>query len=426
MKRILTLFILPLIPVFMGSSAQTQTCSDGRYVDSLFDVSVTQDVVYGENINVSGDTTTLKMDVYEPANDQMQERPLVFFTHGGSFISGDKGEDCVVRVCKDLAEMGYVAVSINYRIGMEDFPFPGPDSVDATESVWRATHDARAAVRFFRKDAAENGNTYGIDPNQIFFGGLSAGAITTLHLGYLDRMSEVLVTGLDTSKPGLGGGVAGNSGNPGYSWNVTALFSVSGAIGDSAWMEPGDIPLVSFHGDNDGTVPYGSDTIDIQGNPLLQVDGSASIKKRADHIGVPDCFTPYPGEGHTPECNKEAYYDSTLTITKHFLLRFVCNEDAVCSMKSPVGIQERKLSKGLVEVRPNPAGSELRFSFPEKWANSGVDLTLYDLTGREVREKTIRSAAGNGRLQRKGLEAGVYLLSLQSAEGTVTRRVVFE
>ena len=45
--------------------------------------------------------------------------------------------------------MGYVTASIEYRLGM--FPI---DSVNAIKAVLRATQDMKAAVRWFRQDAA--------------------------------------------------------------------------------------------------------------------------------------------------------------------------------------------------------------------------------------------------------------------------------
>ena len=97
----------------------------------------------------------------------MTERPLIIWAHGGSFVAGSKTGTDVVPLAEDFAKMGYVTASISYRLGMENTPLPGPDSVDATETVIRAVHDGRAAVRFFRKDYVENGNTY---KAQMFWG----------------------------------------------------------------------------------------------------------------------------------------------------------------------------------------------------------------------------------------------------------------
>ena len=61
------------------------------------------------------------------------------------------------------------------------------DSIDGTETVVRAVHDYRAAIRYFKKDFSENGNIYGIDTSLIFAGGVSAGAITAVHVAYMDN-----------------------------------------------------------------------------------------------------------------------------------------------------------------------------------------------------------------------------------------------
>ena len=49
-------------------------------------------------------------------------------------------------------------------------------------SVWRGYHDGKAAMRYFRKTAAEDGNPWGIDPDRIYFAGVSAGGFIGLHL----------------------------------------------------------------------------------------------------------------------------------------------------------------------------------------------------------------------------------------------------
>ena len=132
-------------------------CSGDRYNLEVFtSYNLTSDILYGQNINRLGNIEDLYLDIYEPTGDTATIRPLIILVHGGSFISGDK-TGCIADLCKELTKYGYVTASINYRIGMDGFPVPGPDSIGATEAVLRATHDARAAVRFFRKDFIENG-----------------------------------------------------------------------------------------------------------------------------------------------------------------------------------------------------------------------------------------------------------------------------
>ena len=66
--------------------------------------------------------------------------------------------------------MGYVAASISYRLGIDNV-FDLETSLQ--ESVLRGVHDAKAAVRYFRRTHAEDGNPWGIDPARIVLGGSS-------------------------------------------------------------------------------------------------------------------------------------------------------------------------------------------------------------------------------------------------------------
>ncbi|HIA37855.1 MAG TPA: PKD domain-containing protein [Flavobacteriales bacterium] len=314
-------------------SAIAQDCSTGRYLDPVFTgFDKTADIQYGQNTSLTGSNENLFLDVFEPQGDTMPERPLIIWAHGGSFIGGSRTGTDVVPLAEDFAKMGYVTASMSYRLGMNGIPFPGPDSIDATETVIRAVHDARAAVRFFKKDYTENGNTYGIDTNNIFFGGVSAGGVMAVHLAYLDKESEMPTNYIDTSQAGLGGGIEGNSGNPGYRGNVKAIINSAGALRDTAWMEAGNTPVISFHGDADGTVPYGTDIIYMVGIfPIMMIDGSSSVHERAENLGMNHCFEPWPGQDHVPHVGSAAYYDTLVTMSKNFLYQFVCGGSSICS-----------------------------------------------------------------------------------------------
>jgi para-nitrobenzyl esterase len=140
---LIALFILPL----KNSFAQ---CTGGRYTTPVFSAyDSTMNIQYGANIKVNSQNQNLMLDVYEPSGDTETTRPLILIAHGGSFIGGTKTGTDVVTLCRDFAKMGYVVASVEYRLGIANFPFPGPDSTDASEAVMRATQDARAAVRFF-------------------------------------------------------------------------------------------------------------------------------------------------------------------------------------------------------------------------------------------------------------------------------------
>ena len=166
----------------------------------------------------------------------------------------------VVPLCEDFARMGYAVASISYRLGIANLLDLENELIRA---VWRGVHDGRAAVRYFRKSVEEDGNPWGIDPDRIYMGGVSAGGFLAVHHAYVDDEAEIPAI-IDQSQPGMGGGLEGESGNPGYSSQVAGIFNVSGALKD-AELDPARRcePLVSVHGTADGTVPYGTGSVSL-------------------------------------------------------------------------------------------------------------------------------------------------------------------
>src|ERR1041385_4455225 len=234
-KIYFSLFIL----AFTISEFVSAQCGGLRYRDFMFQDSSVTNIVYGSNVSFNNTATTLKMDVWMGKGDTARHRPLIIIMHGGNFLGGSKVGSDVLPFAQDLAKMGYVVASIDYRVGMTNFPFPGPDSVDAAGSVMRAVHDGKAAIRFFKKDVITNGNLYGIDTSNIYFMGVSAGAITALHMAYMDNMSEFPIYADTTNHYGLHGGLEGLSGNPGYSSSFRGVIDICGAIGASFWIAAG-------------------------------------------------------------------------------------------------------------------------------------------------------------------------------------------
>jgi len=432
MKKIYSLAVS--FALFTATALQTQAqCSGSRYHDFIFPTvpTPTSNVTYGSNLKSNGTSQTLLMDIYQPVGDAATNRALVIIVHGGSFIGGSKTGTDVVPFCKDLARMGYVTASIEYRVGMTNFPFPGPDSMDAGPAVVRGVHDARAAVRFFRKNVATGGNTYGIDPNQIYMLGVSAGGFIALQTAYMDDINE-LPSYIDTvGQPGIHGGIEGLSGNPGYSSDVNAVVNICGAVGDTAWMHAGDEPVMNFHGTNDNTVPYGSAMITLSGIwPIMQVDGSFSIDARADEVGIVNCFEIYEGKGHTPHVGTSptalAYYDTTLTITRNFLEHFTCGVPLNCSYTTPpaVGIDEFTIHPDDIDIYPNPTNSNFTLDLAV-FSNTTVSIELFDVLGKKVNHYS-GIKASKYLVERGGLTAGVYFVKITGNGQSVTKKIIFE
>jgi acetyl esterase/lipase len=195
-----------------------------RYRDPIFNgVTVTSNVTYGSAVNLSNQTVTLQLDMYQPTGDTVSQRPAIVWVHGGSFTSGDKTSPELVDEANTFAHEGYVNVSINYRL---ESPGCSGTLSNCLPAIQEAAADAQTAVRFLRTNAA----TYRIDPDRIAIGGSSAGAITALNVGY------------------------SSSEDP--SARVRAAMSISGAQLVVGTISPGDAPAIEFHCTTDPLVPY--------------------------------------------------------------------------------------------------------------------------------------------------------------------------
>lgn len=408
--------------LFTGIAASAQ-CNGTRYRDITFaQDSATTNIVYGSNQSITNSTITLKLDVHMPKGDTASSRPLIILAHGGNFLGGSKSGGDVVQLCNDLSRMGYVVASIDYRVGMTNFPFPGPDSTDATEAVMRAVHDARAAVRFFRKDYAL-GNTYRIDTSNIYFAGVSAGGFMALHVAYLDEANEFPAWADTTNQYGLHGGIEGNSGNAGYPSNVRGVINICGALGDTAWIDPGEEPACLLHGNADGTVPYGSAIIVLLGSyPLLQVDGSFSVAAKLDELGIENCFETYEGQDHVPHVGSAQYYDTTLNVMRNFLVHYVCGDPLNCGYNNPIGIRENSTLPSLISVYPNPANADVRIDL-SRLATVPVSVQLIDYTGRVAKEIAL-SGNATAIVNTAELSSGLYMIRVSGEEYQYTTPLV--
>ena len=261
-----------------------------RYNEAVFsDVTRTNDIPYGTNMTQGGATKNLLLDLYEPEGDSVDSRPLVVLIHGGGFTGGDK-ED-FEELAEFLAQSGFVVASIAYRL----------IDIDRTDEALRrgvidAVADAKAAVRFLRVSVS-NGNPFKIDDSQIFLGGYSAGAVTGLHYGYLDKESEVETIGGQALVDYVNarGGLEGNSGNNGVSSDITGVINIAGGLLQASFLEANDPILFSAHGTDDQVVLYLSGTADGSG---VSLDGSGVIHPVANAVGITNTLKAIEGGGH--------------------------------------------------------------------------------------------------------------------------------
>tara|TARA_Y100001970_G_scaffold289271_1_gene419102 strand:- start:602 stop:1732 length:1131 start_codon:yes stop_codon:yes gene_type:complete len=295
-------------------------CVDGRYLDSLFDVDIDYNVQYGQNVNESilGSQITedLYMDIYSPIGDDFDNRPLVFFMFGGSFVSGSKSSSDIVALCTNYASMGYVAVAIDYRLS-QNLLFFNPTEENGYKAVMKAIHDVKAAIRYFKMND-ELYNDYGIDVDRVYVGGYSAGAVAAINAAYLNEYEEIPSFLLD-DYDGIGG-LEGLSGNSGYDSSFHGIINLSGAVGDADWIIEGDVPIVSMHGDQDDVVPYSNDLVTLFGLNV-EVDGSYIIHQTMLELGNYSELHTYENQGHSPYTDME--FESEFS--SEFLYDIVCS-----------------------------------------------------------------------------------------------------
>ena len=204
-----------------------------RYRDPVFSaVTTTNDVTYSSATGIDGNPETLKLDLYQPTGDTITKRPAIVWVHGGGFTMGDKSSGAGKATF--FARLGYVAVSINYRLLSPDGCGGNPNPTPLCQhAALEAQHDTQAAVRWLRANAA----TYKIDTSRIAMAGASAGAVTSV------------LASTHSEDPGT-------SGNPGYPSNIRAAVSVSGGMPTNELIDAGDAPTLFVHGTEDNVVPF--------------------------------------------------------------------------------------------------------------------------------------------------------------------------
>jgi len=260
----------------------------------------------------------LKLDVYYPKTDLFKNRPLVMLIHGGAFYIGSKESAAESSLATSLAKCGYVVASINYRLGFK------PLASDVELSAYRAVQDAHAALRFL----SHNAKGLGIDPNQIYVGGTSAGAVASLNVAFLDNAKRPKRI-LEAEKEGKVMKIEESGNKYTEKFEIKAVANMWGAVSDLNIIDKDKkISVLSIHGTADGIVPYEYDhpfQNSLMINRLLmdKMYGSKSIHDRLQMLGIRNRLIPLKGMGHEPELDNYKtlnHFMDTITyqVTKFF------------------------------------------------------------------------------------------------------------
>ncbi len=305
-----------------------------RYLNEVFtsnQITIQTDVQYGQNISIEPtviasflgqqalpDTLPLYMDVYYPSTtvDTETDRPLVVYATTGNFLppgfngspTGVRKDSSAVNMAMQFAKRGYVCAIVDYRRGWNPL---STDILVRTGTILNAAYkgqqDTKAAVRYFRADRATT-NNFKIDANRVVLVGEGTGGYVMMAHAFLDKPWKIArlpglgdnkflasenpdVSMIDTNRIGNFDGtnsipfdlvpflttgdfskITGNiANNPQYSSDANIVINMGGALGDTSWLDAGQIPMIGIHAVRDPNAPY------FLGNVIVPTTGDVVI-----------------------------------------------------------------------------------------------------------------------------------------------------
>ena len=269
-------------------------------------------IQYGDNIDTIGTKERMDMNIFFPKDATTARKyPLIMMIHGGGFINGKKeGMD---NYCRQLADSGFVAVTIEYRMGWEERELVkgGSGNILNTQvaAAYRGCQDANAAMRFLISKADE----YAIDTSWVFVGGSSAGAVASLNVAYVT--DEYVKENQSEFLNALGG--MHNSGNDlKTSYSIKGVCSMWGSLPDSTLINSVSAkPVIFFHGTKDTVIPVDIGYGVIKGKESY---GSLCLYRQLRNLNVPTVAHIVVGGKHGPQEYKDGTFimDNTICFLK--------------------------------------------------------------------------------------------------------------
>lgn len=192
------------------------------------------------------------LDVYLPRTGRPRTGfPCVMFIHGGGFRGGDKSSGGNLDpVCRGLLRHGIAVVSINYYLVRK---YSGSRRRDRNKEVRIAAEDAELAMKWIAEHAAE----YGLDTARFAVCGSSAGARTSMELGFVRHPK--------TPK-------------------IRAVIDLWGIMVDPGKIRRGSPPALIIHGDRD---------------KICDISVAYAIKRRLDDLKIANRMIVMKGKGHS-------------------------------------------------------------------------------------------------------------------------------
>lgn len=208
--------------------------------------------------DASGEGTVLQVLRFQPDTAANTPRPAVLLFHGGSWRKGGPWQ--MAPYASEFADAGYVAYSAEYRLVGKN-----------TDTVTDCVADAEAVYQWLVDHSEEQG----IDPEQIFIGGASAGGHIALCVflrkssngeprfkGYIGY-NPVVTTELDRFEP--------------------IFRDVGPSLNPMKQITEAAAPLLIFHGSRD---------------PIVPIESVMDFQELAGKLGVHCRVEVFEGESH--------------------------------------------------------------------------------------------------------------------------------
>ncbi len=250
--------------------------------------------IFGSNIGADGKKVDLHYFFTAPTakSPTISKKPFVLLIHGGGFLAGTYRSSMAPAML--FAQRGYAAASIDYRLGWNTGGAnPGSckgDTISMYKAVYRATQDARAALRYF----VANADRFGIDTSQMYIFGSSAGNITASAVAFMTQQD------FDTRLPGIEnslGSLYTASNDLRNNFHIKALLTVTGfgMLSKNFYNSTNAMPVFFMVRRNDPVLPYGHEQA-FKCRNYFYLYGASEIKNVVKSYNMP--YTIYTESGN--------------------------------------------------------------------------------------------------------------------------------
>lgn len=392
-ERIFITFLL-LFLVFSFNSTSQEVFWHPKYA-----VATTYSIPFDTVKNYKGKRQVLKMDVYQPVDSSNALHPTIVMCFGGGFYWGDKNNYSMETICNRMAQMGYVAISIDYRTRWKT----NQSEIDkGGKTLYRAVQDLSSALHFLELNVIQE-NSFRIDTSKLFIGGNSSGALTAINYHFNEPNEKDIFTPF---KSELGEWQKS-------SLNPKAIINLCGALSDTNLINKAT-PILSLHGDQDNIVPYKSARVDfkvplVTSFPKVDLQGSYWIQQRSNNISAKSYLHTYKNQRHSPfdKLLEPQLYQPNMDVALNLISNFLHQQVNPTRNFEPYQEMERThLNECGIEILDN----EWSFYPVDKYIKK-VAIKIEDKNGKKLKRKVIKKKLKAFVYQPK-LEPGKYLLKV--------------